>query len=198
MCLLVESIKVSANKLWNIKYHNERMNRSRRLLFNCSDMIDLEKEIKLPENLTSGIYKSRVIYKERIISIEFIPYRKKEVRTLKVVHDDAIDYSFKFEDRSNIYKLIENIETDDILIVKNGLVTDTSFSNVVFGDGEVLVTPATPLLKGTKRAKLLEEGIIDEKEIHINDLKKYNRIYLINCMIDLNDNNGIPIESVFL
>ena len=48
---------------------------------------------------------------------------------------------------------------DEILIIKDGHITDTSISNIVFRlpDGWWL-TPFTPLLKGIMRTYLLESG----------------------------------------
>lgn len=48
-----------------------------------------------------------------------------------------------------------------MLIVRDGWVTDTSFTNVVFEDaGGGLYTPETCLLEGTRRQSLLDEGRI--------------------------------------
>ena len=58
-------------------------------------------------------------------------------------------------------------DKDDILIVKNGLLTDTSIANIALYDGNDWYTPLHPLLKGTKRAELLDKGVLKEKEIKI-------------------------------
>ena len=54
-------------------------------------------------------------------------------------------------------------DKDDILIVKNGLLTDTSIANIALYDGNDWYTPLHPLLKGTKRAELLDKGVLKEK-----------------------------------
>ena len=41
MCLLIETIKIENNKIYNINYHNLRMNKARKDLFNSKDFIDL-------------------------------------------------------------------------------------------------------------------------------------------------------------
>ena len=51
-------------------------------------------------------------------------------------------------------------------------------------DGYTWFTPAHPLLRGTKRAELLNKQLIVEKDIaqvHLND---YSHIMLFNAMID--------------
>ena len=102
-----------------------------------------------------------------------------------MVYDDTLIYDYKLEDRRDIQKHLCKTDNGEILIVKNGFITDTSYSNVVFSDFTNLFTPATPLLKGTKRAKLLEIGRIREEEIRLIDLQKFKCVYLINALIDL-------------
>ena len=83
------------------------------------------------------------------------------------------------------------------MIVKNSLVTDTSYSNVVFKDLDgSLYTPNSTLLAGTKRRKLLNERIIQEKTIHVNDIKSYVGVYLINAMIDIEDEIFVNTDSI--
>lgn len=63
-------------------------------------------------------------------------------------------------------------DCDEIIIIKNGLVTGTSFTNIaIYKDGK-WITPKHPLLLGTKRAALLEKGIIQEADITVDDLMK--------------------------
>ncbi len=78
MSRLIESIKVYNKKLYSIEYHNVRMNNSRAELFNLKDKIDLLKVILLPNDLSNELYKCRVIYSEKIISVDFQKYKKKK------------------------------------------------------------------------------------------------------------------------
>jgi len=197
MSRLIESIKLFDRKLWNIEYHNERMNRSRRELFNAEDELDLSLIIKIPEGLSNNLFKCRVVYTEKILDVEFHPYIPRPVKKLNIVHDDNLDYSYKYEERSKIQKHLCNAVDSEILIVKNGFVSDTSYSNVVFSDLTDLFTPATPLLKGTKRASLLDSGKIREKEIRLADLPKYKYVYLINALLDIDEELRIPVENIY-
>jgi len=196
MCRLIESIKVFDKKLFNIEYHNKRMNNSRRILFNCNDEIDLSTIIKIPENLDNRLYKCRLIYSKEIESIEFIPYVKKNINTIKIVENNFIDYTHKFENRDELNKMLLESNADEIIIIKNNFITDASFANIVFSDGIIFVTPSTPLLKGTKREKLLNEGIIREEELRKNDITKFKFFYLINSMLGIDDENKISIEKI--
>lgn len=196
MSRLIESIKVYNKSLYNIEYHNARMNNSRAELFNAKDQIDLSQIILLPDDLSNELYKCRIIYSEEIISVEFQRYKKKKVDYLQIVHDDEITYSHKFENRTIFENHLTKSKADEILIIKNGFVTDTSFSNVVFFDGTKYFTPSSPLLKGTKRAKLIADGIIQEEDIKLNDIQKFKFVYLINAFLDLSEENKIPIEKI--
>ena len=72
----------------------------------------------------------------------------------------------------------------DVLIVRNNLLTDTSIANVALEKEGVWYTPRTPLLKGTKRALLLEQGVLTECDIPSDEISSYSHIALFNAMID--------------
>ena len=188
MCRLIETIKISNREIQNIGYHNLRFNNSRKLLFNHSDNIDLQKLIVIPENIDNELYKCRVVYSEKIESIEFARYDRREIKTLKLIECNSIYYDYKYLDRSPISELYDQKEgCDDILIVKYGLLTDTSYCNIAFYDGKNWLTPALPLLKGTKRAKLINEKVIIEKGIRAEDIGAYSKACLFNAMVDFGE-----------
>ena len=152
MCLLLETIKIVEHNLINLEYHQQRVNRSIRDLFNKNARINLAGEIKVPDYLGKGLYKCRVIYNIEIKKAEYIPYKQPGITTLKLVTCNDLDYSYKFENRQAITELLElKGRCDDILILKNDLITDTLFCNIIFSDGNNWITPSKPLLKGTQR-----------------------------------------------
>jgi 4-amino-4-deoxychorismate lyase len=185
MPLLLETIKIQNSKTQNIAFHNQRLNSSRKILLNSQQEIDLEREIQIPPNLDDRVYKCRVLYGEKIEKIEFHPYQIRPIQTLQIIYSDRIEYLHKYSDRTALERLKIGANADDILIIKNGLVTDTSYANIVFFDGKDWVTPATPLLLGTKRSLLLQQQKIRAEKITIADLKKFQYAKLINAMIDL-------------
>ncbi|MHB8232187.1 MAG: aminotransferase class IV [bacterium] len=144
-----------------------------------------------------GIYKCRAVYSSNIFNIEITPYFKRKIEKLKIVNLDAcpflppgklFDYSFKYEDRTSIDSLLKGLgDASDILIVKHGLITDTSFSNVILFDGKKWITPDAFLLNGIKRRYLLDCGIITEERVSVNDLKNFQKISLINAMLEPGD-----------
>ena len=198
MSLLVESIKVLDGKLLNINMHNERMERSLLDLFGKRGTVLLEKIIEVPQSALIGVYKCRVVYDDKNIEIEFIPYIFRKVRSLRIVYDDFISYSYKYADRSELKRLFDlRGECDDILIIRNGLVTDSSYANVIMRDKDgKWVTPSSCLLKGTRRSQLLSDKRVSEADIPVTDLDKYTEIRLINAMIGIDDSESIPVSEL--
>jgi 4-amino-4-deoxychorismate lyase len=198
MSRLVETIRTEEGKLLNISFHNERMIRSLYDVFGLKTKIYLEKLITVPETAKKEIFKCRVEYDHEIRKVEFLPYKIKVIRSLKLVEDNTIEYAYKFTDRKRIEELTATRgEGDDILIIKNGMVTDTSYANVVFRDfNGNWVTPSTYLLPGTRRTNLLKQKLIIEASIAYKDINKYSEVRLINAMLGLYDTEGIPVRNI--
>lgn len=195
MCRLFETIKFCDGEPQNPGLHEKRLNTSRRRLFGSTIEISLTEHIRVPDNCRSGVYRCRVIYEASVISVEFIPYQPATVHTLRVVYADNIDYGMKYLDRSCLTSLIDRDVADDVLIVKNGFVTDTSYSNIVFTDGRNWITPDTPLLRGTMREKLLSAGTIREERIMLEQLNRFTHFKLINAMLGF-DAPLLPIKNI--
>lgn len=198
MFQLLESLKLKDGIIQNLEYHQARLNRSVKELFPGTGQIDLKREISVPENCLSGIFKVRVLYGHTIGKIEIAPYTFRSVRSLKVVHHESIDYHLKYSDRQILDELFaQRGNCDDIIIVKSGLVTDSFAANLLFYDGNRWFTPAFPLLKGTKRELLLDRGIISEMEIGEDDIRTFQMIGLINAMIDFDEMPIVFVDLVF-
>ena len=97
-----------------------------------------------------------------IFCINQLPFsiQLPEISSFKIIHAD-IEYPLKYEDRHEINHLFgQKGDADEIIIIKNGLVTDTSIANLAFFDKGQWITPAQPLLNGTTRQRLLDENKI--------------------------------------
>lgn len=204
--LFVETIKIKNGKARALPYHQARMERTIRRFFPsfpsftsfpsiASADINLSSLISPKEEM--DFYKARVVYgAQGVEAIEYAPYKMKEIHSLKVVEDDSIDYTYKSTDRSALNALAaQKGDCDEIIIIKNGLITDTSFTNLALFDGNRWLTPKHPLLLGTKRAQLLEAGIIEEAELTLEDLRKAEKVSLFNAMIDFGERE---ITEIFL
>jgi 4-amino-4-deoxychorismate lyase len=180
---LFETIKIIGGEPQNLQLHDDRMNRSRRNLFGKHDLLKLADYITVPEDSRERTTKCRVIYSASVNSITFSPYIPGNITTLKIVDGGSMVYNYKYLDRTWITSLIDKSAADDILIVKKGNITDSSYANIVFTDGQHWFTPDTPLLYGTMREFLLRSGVIKEHRITINDIPHFTHFRLINAML---------------
>jgi len=188
--LLLETIKIEDGEIHNLRYHQNRCTKSRQRLFHSSDVLDLSSIIDAPK---VGLYRCRILYGESLHSIEYIPYIPKKIQTLKIVPSD-VEYSLKYANRDALNALLEsNKDVDEVIIEKDGYLSDTTISNIAFFDGKQWVTPAKPLLEGTMRAKLIDEGFLKPKEIKREDLHHYSQVALMNAMIGFKIINDIKI-----
>ena len=177
----LETIKVLDGEVYNISYHQERYENVQRSLgaTNCKNLKDY---LHPPSN---GLYRCRVVYTSDTIEVTYHPYVKKEVHSLKIVYDDAIEYSKKTTNREAIDRLYEKRGScDDILISRNNLVSDTSIANIALYKEGIWYTPASPLLNGTTRQRYIDNGVLKPKDIDVDTLKEYTRVALLNAMID--------------
>ena len=195
MYRLIESIKLQNRQFQHIEWHNRRFNEASRQLFGLQDEVDLADVIDIPEKLTNEVYKCRVLYGKEVEVVEFHPYTPRDVRTLQLLEDNTIDYAYKYEDRRVFDDLMSRKgQADDILIAKNGCITDTSYSNIVFFDGEKWITPYTYLLNGTQRQRLLAEGVIFQAKVTISDLKNFPLAKPINALLDFEKTPFLSIK----
>lgn len=193
----IEVAKVKDGMFMNPQQHIERMIRTT-LNFFTEQLIVQLKDDMIPVDLRKGLVKCRIVYSNKIISIGFESYSMKIIKSLKLIEDNTINYSYKYLNRDLINDLLAlRNGCDDILIVKNSKVTDTSFTNVVFKDCRgCLFTPTSTLLAGTKRQSLLNAGFIVEKDISVKDISSYLGLYLINAMIDIEDDIFLSVDSI--
>lgn len=183
--MFFETIKLLNGELFNLNYHQERLNRTLRYNFPGAEKIDLSCLIPLFSGYNKGLHKVRVDYGEQITKISIDPYHIKTHVKMKILDVGNFDYSFKFSDRTFFSsKLSENPDFDDILLTQYGYLTDTTYCNIALFNGLEWFTPNTFLLPGTKRNQLLTDKKITERNITLKDLSTYREICFINAMRD--------------
>ncbi|MCM1311564.1 MAG: aminotransferase class IV family protein [Bacteroides sp.] len=197
MCQFIETIRIEHGQANNLCYHERRLNNTLSHFFGTGSNIQLKDYLLLTPDMHET--KCRIIYGEKGISdVSYSRYTPRPVRSLRMVCADNIDYAYKSADRSAINQLFGlRGEQDDILIVRQGLLTDTSIANIALYDGSYWHTPCHPLLKGTRRESLIDRGILKETDITPEMMNMFSRIRLFNAMIDW-DAQELPIESVWL
>jgi 4-amino-4-deoxychorismate lyase len=197
MCQLLETIKCLDGELMHLGYHQSRMNLARKAFFRTSGPISLKESIRVPQECSSGVHRCRVIYSGNIDKTEFLPWQFRPINSLRLVEDNKVDYRYKFTNRNHLEQLFDmRGNCDDVLIVKNGFITDSFTANAVFFDGKKWWTPDTPLLPGTQRARLIYEKQIYVCSITPADLHKYRKAGLINAMQDLENMPVIDVKNI--
>jgi 4-amino-4-deoxychorismate lyase len=195
--LCFETICVQNRRLINLAYHEARLNKTRTELFGLKDLWDLSKLITVPDSVIDAPHKCRVTYGEGIDNIKWEPYNFRTITKIQRVYDNTIDYSYKYNDRTNLNILYEQRNSaEEILIIKNGMVTDTLYCNVAFLKDDKWFTPESPLLPGTQRAFLLDSGIIEEAHILEKDIQKYSYIKLFNAMISWENGPLLEVKAI--
>jgi len=193
---LVETICIDSGKPRHLDYHNRRMNTTRAQLYERHDPIFLENYIdsaQVPSQLT----KCRVMYNEEIIEVQYLPYTIHFIHSLRAIHvRETCRYDHKWTDREHLRAYYNQREdSDDILMIRSGLLTDTYYANVALSKDDLWYTPALPLLEGTARARLLDEKRLIPQDIALTDLDNYRAIRLFNAMIPFGEIE-LPIASI--
>lgn len=198
MSRFLETIRCRDGRLENLTFHQQRLDRTRRHFFGAAPPLWLDESVAVPANLApTQTYRCRVIYGQEIESVEFIPYEIRPIRALRLVIADGLDYAFKYADRAALDALRVGCAADEeALIVKNGLLTDTTYANVALFDGATWYTPHQPLLEGTRRAQLLAEGVLIRERLAVGDLPLFQKIRLFNAMISWEAAVELPVSAV--
>lgn len=195
---LLETIQVRDGQLQALPYHTARFNRTNRALFSPATEQDLGQLLVVPETARHGIVRCRVVYGAGgIQEVTFTPYVFKPIQRLKLVELPTYDYTYKWTDRQVLAQLLaENADFDEVIITRNGYLTDATIANLALFDGQRWFTPATPLLAGTKRAQLLDRGELTEVDIHVTNLNQFQHICLINAFRELRLADSLPVTQV--
>ena len=181
---LLESIKLENGVFHRLSYHEHRMHRAQRTLFGKVTIPHLADCLSAPTHARRGLYKCRIIYQQAFERVEYIPYSPTPIRTLRRVSCSTLAYDHKYEDRSLLNELFAQREDcDDVLIIRDGLVTDTSYANIIFYDGQRWVTPDHPLLAGTQREYLLKQGYVTAIPLKESDIHSFQWFQLINALL---------------
>lgn len=184
MCRFIETICIEDGRILNLLRHQQRMNATRNYFFGPLPELQLAEYIHPVDYGGSGRIRCRVTYGQDLLNVKYLTYQIRPVNTLKLVEGNSTDYSYKYADRSALETLFaQRGDADDVLITRNGLLTDTSIANIALWDGKHWYTPALPLLAGTHRAELLDRGFLIERDIPAKMVGQYKKVRLFNAML---------------
>ena len=197
----IETIRIVDGRFYLLPFHKDRMSATCAEVYGCNAPELIFADDAVPGNLRRGLVKCRVRYGREIESVEFERYVPRYIGSLRAVQADDLDYHLKYADRTNLDIVRERrAGADEVVIIKEGLATDTSYSNLLFRAGNKLLTPSRPLLNGVMRRWLLKIGVAEECEITEDMLKPGNRygiteVLLINAMLPPGTIPPIPLEQ---
>lgn len=183
----IETIKLLEGYIFHLQYHQQRVCTTFAHFFPDKKALSLSEIIPKDSLPRQGKHKIRIVYSNDGHTIEVLPYQLKPIHSIKCVDAEDFDYKYKFSERGFLNALKEASATDEVIFIKNGKVTDSSYANIIFYDGHQWVTPSTFLLNGTCRQRLLNEGKIKEAPISYRDIPSFQQIGFINAMLDIGE-----------
>ena len=102
---LFESICLIDGKIKNAQFHADRFQRSYRKFFWQSPEFELLSDIEIPKEFCHGKVKLRIGYNRFEKKYGFERYQNREIKTLKLIVHNTIDYDLKFENREQLNQL---------------------------------------------------------------------------------------------
>ena len=193
---LFESICLQDGQVLHPQWHRLRFQKTFQNFFGQAPPFDLLDPFDIPQNFSQGKVKLKIRYNASTRDLQFQHYKMQNIQSIRLVSTDDLDYAYKYSRREKLESLFAlRGACDDVLIVRKGLITDSSYANVIFFDGGQWWTPKVPLLEGTCRARLLADGQIKEVALRVEDIKPFKGLKLINALRDM-DQPMIPIESL--
>jgi len=193
-----ETIRYNNGVLENLSFHQQRVDRtfaehgaSTNLQLLTIPLTESTAQIITPDL----VYKCRVKYNlAGEYSIDLLPYTLRAIKSFSFTEIGVHTYAYKYWNRDWINEALSKSGTDEIIFVDNGLIKDASYANLALFDGVNWFTPTIPLLLGTRRAALIEQGIISESEIKVADLHQYKLVKFINAMMDWAESPTLTIN----
>ncbi|HCW06235.1 MAG TPA: chorismate-binding protein [Cytophagales bacterium] len=196
MSRFIESIRLENGAFGNLDYHQSRVDFALRKFYPAHELLNLKSILSSIPMPSIGLHKVRLVYDHEIQSVQISYYSPREIKSLRLIQADSISYHHKFEDRNELQELYELRNTcDEIIIVKENKITDASFANLVFKKDNQWLTPSSYLLNGTMRQQLLFQKIIFERDIYVNDLPHFEKVKLINSMLQF-DAPEIDVSAI--
>ncbi len=159
-------------------YHQARFEKTRHQLYQAHDTLVLSEYLQPP---SVGTYRVRIEYDTTIQKIEYLPYIPREIQHFACV-ESSFSYAYKSCNREELHAaIVPNV--DDVIFTCKGLLQDTSIANIALCIDGHWYTPKKPLLEGTTRARLLENGMLKAESLDMKSLQKAQKFAIMNALI---------------
>ena len=194
---LFESIGVIDGQVQHASWHEKRYVKSFITYFKRPPVKPLLEGIDIPNAYQKGKVKLRISYNENQREWRFSNYAFSPIAHLQLVEHNAINYELRWGGRVLLSELYQKRgDADDVLIVRNGLLTDTSYGNIAFRKNGGWFTPDKPLLEGTARARLLAQGKISSTPISLENYTKFEVFKMINALRDFETDSCYSVANI--
>ena len=178
--LFFETIKIEKQKAFHLEYHEKRIQTALKSIHEIP-FFSLKEIIQAP---TNTLLRCKVSYNASSVRVEYFEYTPRRIKTLQSLTCKDLDYTYKYTNREKLMHCFnERKEADDILIIQNNYIQDTSIANIAFKINHQWFTPKTPLLYGTTRARLMDEGLLHVRALRLDDISNCEGFALMNAMI---------------
>ncbi|MGB3079387.1 MAG: aminotransferase class IV [Saprospiraceae bacterium] len=199
MTQFLETICIREGIPQQLEWHQRRINSTMQHFFpKIRHEWELRDLIRPPVLFLQGTVRCRVLYDEVELTVHYFGYERKRIHRLKLIElPDDYDYRYKYADRvvlENLYAQRE--EADDILMTRDGWITDTSIANIAFEKNGRWSSPSIPLLAGTTWKRLVSAGILIPSPIHKSQLGLFESFKIFNAMNDWESAEEIPIGNI--
>ena len=195
---LFESLALEGRQIKNLFHHQRRFERSYRSVYHSPPpfrLSDAIKGISLPGGTKR--YKVRIRYNRFGTQTEILEYWPRAIHSLQLIEDHKLDYHLKWTNRESLTELYsQKGSCDDILLCSHGCLQDSSYANIALLQKGQWYTPDSPLLPGTKRALLLDKGLLTERTIRVEELEKYEGFQLMNALLKFDPNHSVPVSRI--
>ncbi|MEO6693420.1 MAG: aminotransferase class IV [Saprospiraceae bacterium] len=192
-----ESIALRNGKILNLVEHQSRINHCFKIYYPGYIAINLADIEIISDQNKFELVKLKFQYNHNEYSMGYSKYTTQRIKEFFLYPLPSFIYNFKFSDRLFFDSLKCKIPIDsEYIFLQNNLLTDTSYSNLIFQDGNSWVTPKECLLNGCMREKLIKEKKISERSITTEDLKYYSGFKLINALNEFESSPLYPIDII--
>ncbi len=201
MPLFLETICIRDGHPQHLEWHQRRVDATLSHFFpsaqpeeNTFHLDEILLSCSIP---TTGLYRCKIIYDLNSVFVEFFPYTPRVINSLQLIEMPAgYDYSYKYADRTVLENLFsQRRDADDILLTRDGWITDTSIANIAFRKGDRWYTPSIPLLAGTTWKRLVSSGVLIPRPIHQDDLLRFDAFRIFNAMNEWGGKE-LPSDSI--
>ncbi|CDQ40432.1 aminodeoxychorismate synthase component I [Virgibacillus salexigens] len=201
---LLETIKLSNGTFFLLDYHLARIQSSAAYFNFTLDINELTQQLQnIAQTHLNGSYKIRVrVSKNGAILIEnqIFSQDHSNLITYATLADSPINnqdifYYHKTTNRSMYHDFLsKQPQVSDVLLWNDQReLTEFTIGNLVVEMKGMFYTPPIEcgLLAGTFRQKLLDEGVIKEKVLHLEELSQISNIWMINSV-----RQWVPVQMI--